>query len=116
MIDNNLKQRIIESIESNIKVLQNGINDLGEKQPKSREKLGLEYKEMLLDLATHLEIAIYRARLYNIRISKNEIVAKVSALNTDLNTIVAENYSCEFLHILNFKIASLLTFIIDHIA
>lgn len=116
MIDNNLKKRIIESIEANIKVLQNGINDLGKKEPKSREKLGLEYKEMLLDLVTDIEIAIYRARLYNLRISKNEVVKQISTINTELNTIVAENYSCEFLHILNFKIVSLLTFIIDHTA
>ena len=48
MIENNYKQKIIESIEFNIKVLKNGIKDL-EKDAKSGKKLDLNFKEQLLD-------------------------------------------------------------------
>ena len=41
MIDNNYKQKIIESIEFNIKVLENGIKGL-EKHSKSQKKLDLK--------------------------------------------------------------------------
>ena len=114
MIENNYKQKIIESIESNIKVLKNGIKDL-EKDAKSGKKLDLNFKEQLLDAVELLEIAIYRTALYRVCVSKNELCSKVERLNMDLNTIVAEYDVEEFTHILNYKIISLLTFIIDHI-
>ena len=63
MIDNNYKNKIIESIESNIKVLENGIKDL-ETNSKSGKKLDLNFKEELLDAANMLEIAVYRSKIY----------------------------------------------------
>lgn len=113
MIENNYKQKIIESIELNIKVLENGIRDL-EKDTKSEKTLDLNLKERLLDAASLLEIAIYRATLYRVCISKNELRSSLEQINNNLNTIVAEKNSNEFTHILNYKIISLLTFIIDH--
>ena len=113
MIDNNYKQKIIESIEFNIKVLENGIKGL-EKHSKSQKKLDLNFKENLFDAFELLEIAIYRTTLYGVCISKKDLVSKIENLNMNLNTIVAENDVEEFTHILNYKIISLLTFIIDH--
>ena len=115
MIENNYKQKIIESIELNIKVLENGIKELGEKS-NSNEKIELSLKEELLDAAIMLEIALYRAAMYNICLSTKKIRNQLTILNMNLNIMVSENKCEEFTHILSYKIVSLLTFTIDHIA
>ena len=114
MIENNYKQKIIESIELNIKVLENGIKVI-EKNLKSEKELDLNLKEQLLEACSLLEIAIYRATLYRVCISKKELRSKLENINKNLNTtVVVENKTIEFTHILSYKIISLLTFIIDH--
>lgn len=113
MIDNNYKNKIIESIESNIKVLENGIKDL-ETNSKSGKKLDLNFKEELLDAANMLEIAVYRSKIYNICILHVELKNKLQTLNMNLNTIASDADAEEFTHILSCKIIALLTFIIDH--
>lgn len=113
MIDNNYKNKIIESIEFNLKVLKNGIEKI-EENSKLETKLDLNFKENLLEAANMLEIAIYRTVIYNICISKNEVKKTLQTLNTNLNTIVSTLKADEFTHILSYKLVALLTFIIDH--
>lgn len=115
MVDNSLKFKIASSIDMYIKVLGENFKDLEDKAD-SKQKLTMEFKEGTLDTIHCLEVALYRAKMYNIAMSRRYLIDTFQNFNHILNSTARKDVlDYEYVEILNYKMVSILTFIIDHI-